>query len=108
MTHSYLAFDLGAESGRAILARLRDGLLDITEVARFPTQPVRSHNSVHWDVLRLWHEMQRALAEVPVEKLDSIAVDAWGVDYALIDVGQPLSGCRRASARRASGADNTN
>lgn len=84
MPHAYLAFDLGAESGRAILARLRDGLLDITEVARFPNQPVRSHDSVHWDVLRLWHEMQRGLAEVPVEKLDSIAVDAWGVDYALI------------------------
>jgi rhamnulokinase len=84
MTHSYLAFDLGAESGRAILGRLRDGLLDITEAARFPNQPVRCHNSVHWDVLRLWHEMQRGLAEVPVAKLDSIAVDAWGVDYALI------------------------
>ncbi len=84
MTHSYLAFDLGAESGRSILGQLRDGLLNITEVTRFPNQPVRGHNSVHWDVLRLWHEMQRGLAEAPVTKLDSIAVDTWGVDYALI------------------------
>ncbi len=41
MIHSYLAFDLGAESGRTILGQLRDGLLDITEVTRFPNQPVR-------------------------------------------------------------------
>jgi rhamnulokinase len=84
VTHSYLAFDLGAESGRAILGRLRNGLLDITEVTRFPNQPVRGHNSIHWDVLRLWHEVQRGLAEAPAAKLDSIAVDTWGVDYALI------------------------
>jgi rhamnulokinase len=84
VSHSYLAFDLGAESGRSILGQLRSGLLDITEVTRFPNQPVRTDNSLHWDVLRLWHEMQRGLAEVPVAKLDSIAVDTWGVDYALI------------------------
>jgi rhamnulokinase len=84
MTHSYLAFDLGAESGRTILGQLRSGLLDITEVTRFPNQPVRCHNSVHWDVVRLWHEMQRGLTEVPVTKLESVAVDTWGVDYALI------------------------
>lgn len=84
MTHSYLAFDLGAESGRTILGKLRDGILNITEVTRFPNQPVRGHNSIQWDVLRLWHEMQRGFAEAPAAKLDSIAIDTWGVDYALI------------------------
>jgi rhamnulokinase len=84
MTHNYLAFDLGAESGRAILGQLSSGTLAITEVTRFPNQPVRCHNSLHWDVLRLWHEIQRGMNEAPVPKLDSVAVDTWGVDYALL------------------------
>jgi rhamnulokinase len=92
MTHSYLAFDLGAESGRTILGQLHSGLLEITEVTRFPNQPVRCHNSVYWDVLRLWHEMQRGLAETPVTRLDSIAVDTWGVDYAFIGESGELLG----------------
>jgi rhamnulokinase len=84
MAHNYLAFDLGAESGRTILGQLRSGVLNITEITRFPNQPVRCHGSLHWDVLRLWHEMQRGLSEAPVTKLDSVAVDTWGVDYALL------------------------
>ena len=92
MNHNYLAFDLGAESGRAILGQLRSGVLDITEVHRFPNQPVRCAGSLHWDVLRLWHEMQRGLADVPVTKLDSVAVDTWGVDCALIGEDGELMG----------------
>src|SRR5215472_9794538 len=85
MNHAYLAFDLGAESGRAILGQLRSGVLDIAEVHRFPNQPVLTGDSLHWDVLRLWAEMQRGLAEVPrTTSLDSVAVDTWGVDCALL------------------------
>lgn len=91
MNRAYLAFDLGAESGRAILGQLRSGVLDIHEAHRFPNQPVLTADSVHWDVLNLWHEMQRGFAEVPrTIKLDSVAVDAWGVDYALIGEGGEL------------------
>jgi len=80
---NYLAFDLGAESGRAILGRLRAGILSVNEVRRFPNDPVRIGNSLHWDVLRLWHEMQRALDDA-LPELASVGVDTWGVDYALI------------------------
>jgi rhamnulokinase len=80
----FLAFDLGAESGRAILGSLRSGILDIKEVYRFPNDPVLSAHSLRWDILRLWLEMKRALDGLPVRKLDSIGVDTWGVDYALI------------------------
>lgn len=82
-TH-FLAFDLGAESGRAIAARLRDGFLDIQEVHRFPNEPVRQHGSLHWDILRLWLEMRRSFEKVPTAALESIGVDAWGCDYALL------------------------
>jgi len=82
--HHYLAFDLGAESGRAIAARLHDGALTVREVYRFPNEPVRRNGAIHWDVLRLWLEMTRALHEARGTRFDSIAVDGWGVDYALI------------------------
>jgi rhamnulokinase len=81
---NFLAFDLGAESGRAILGRLRSGMLAIEEVYRFANEPVLSGKSLRWDILRLWLEMKRALDGLPVEKLDGIGVDTWGVDYALI------------------------
>src|SRR6185437_15308061 len=54
MGAQFLAFDLGAESGRAMLGRLRAGVLDLAEVCRFPNEPVRQNGSLHWDVLRLW------------------------------------------------------
>jgi rhamnulokinase len=85
--HTYLAFDLGAESGRAILGRLAESRLVIEEIHRFPNEPVHSNGSLHWDVLRLWHEMQAALRSVGehnVEQLDGIGVDTWGVDFALL------------------------
>ena len=66
-----------------MLGRLRAGVLDVTEIRRFSNDPVRTADSLHWDVQRLWLEMQRALAE-PLPRLDSIGVDTWGVDYALI------------------------
>src|SRR5580704_14001227 len=83
LSKHYLAFDLGAESGRAILGTLQSGVLDLKEIRRFPNEPVRAAGSLHWDVQRLWLEMQRAFDE-PLPKLDSIGVDTWGVDYALI------------------------
>ena len=61
MDAHFLAFDLGAESGRAMSGRLRSGVLDLAEVCRFPNEPVREHGSLHWDILRLWIDMQRAL-----------------------------------------------
>jgi len=90
MTAHYLAFDLGAESGRAIHARLRSGILDITEVYRFPNEPVCVCGSLRWDILRLWREMQRALDVLTITKLDGIGVDTWGVDYALLGEGGSL------------------
>ena len=82
--HHYLAFDLGAESGRAIAARLDGGALTVREVCRFANEPVRQNGALHWDVLRLWLEMTRALHDARDTRFDSVAVDGWGVDYALI------------------------
>jgi rhamnulokinase len=80
----YLAFDLGAESGRAMLGTLQGGALDLREIRRFPNEPIRQNGSLFWDVLRLWHEMTEALESSVDMRLASVGVDGWGVDYALI------------------------
>ncbi len=86
MSH-YLAFDFGAESGRAILGSLADGKLAVEELHRFPNTPVRVMGALFWDTLRLWHEIQHGIAVAVRERklaLHGIGIDTWGVDYGLI------------------------
>src|SRR5271165_357043 len=80
----YLAFDLGAESGRAILAHLHSGVLTTQEIRRFKNEPVEYGGSLHWDVARLWWEVRQSLSSLEGTRLAGIGVDAWGVDYALL------------------------
>lgn len=84
-THRILAFDLGAESGRAILGTFADRNLQVSVIHRFPNGPVRVGNRLYWDVLRLWSEMREALHLAGREgPLASIGVATWGVDFALL------------------------
>jgi rhamnulokinase len=80
----YLAFDFGAESGRAILGQLDAGRLRTREIHRFKNEPVEYGGSLHWDVARLWHEIRKTLSSLEETPLAGIGVDAWGVDYALL------------------------
>ncbi|MCA9926915.1 MAG: rhamnulokinase [Anaerolineales bacterium] len=85
-TTNFLAFDLGAESGRAMLGQFDGGRLALTEVHRFANVPVRLPDGLHWDVLRLWHEIQRGLAQARQQAEPAgIGLDTWGVDFALLD-----------------------
>jgi rhamnulokinase len=86
----YLAFDFGAESGRAVLAHLQSGILTTEEVHRVPNEPITCGGSLRWDVARLWLEVREALARVDEVELAGIGVDAWGVDYALLGEGGEL------------------
>jgi rhamnulokinase len=87
---SYLAFDLGAESGRAVLARLEGGLVRIDEIHRFANTPLAEAGTLRWDVPALWREMRHALSLAEDTALSGIAVDSWGVDYALLGAGGQL------------------
>ena len=80
----YLAFDFGAQSGRAVLARLQSGILTTEEVRRFANEPVEYSGALHWDMPRLWFEVRSALSRLGEVELAGIGVDAWGVDYALL------------------------
>lgn len=82
----YLAFDIGAESGRAMLGDLRDGKLTLSEVHRFANGGVRVKDSLHWDILGLWREIKNGMrAAAQSGEVAAMGVDTWGVDYALID-----------------------
>jgi rhamnulokinase len=100
----YLAFDFGAESGRAVSAHLQSGILTIEEVHRFPNEPVEYSGSLHWDVPRLWLEVRKALSSLDRTHLAGIGVDAWGVDYALLgDRGELLQNPYHYRDRRTEG-----
>lgn len=87
----YLAFDLGAESGRAVLAGLQSGILTTTEIRRFNNKPMELRGSLRWNVEHLWAEIRKALNACEAVNLSGMGVDAWGVDYALLgEQGQLL------------------
>ena len=88
----YLALDLGAESGRAIVGSLNEGKLSLNEVHRFGNGPVRLPDGLHWDVLRLWSEIKTGIASAVKHgaKLEGIGLDTWGVDFALLDKNNSL------------------
>jgi len=86
----FLAFDLGAESGRAMLGQLRGGVIDLSEVHRFANTPLRERDSIRWDVDRLWSDICRGFELASTVRLESAAIDTWGVDYALLDAGGEL------------------
>ncbi|MDD5698876.1 MAG: rhamnulokinase [Victivallaceae bacterium] len=87
MIRKYLAFDLGASSGRAIIGTLADDRLALAEVHRFPNGPVEKNGSLFWDFEQLDAEiragLKKALAAAP--DIAGIAIDTWGVDYVLFN-----------------------
>ncbi len=91
----FLAFDLGAESGRAVLGCFDGEKLSLSEVYRFPNGPVRVLGSLYWDVLHLWSEIKHGLrlcARQGKVELVGIGVDTWGVDFALLGADDSLLG----------------
>ena len=92
---TYLALDLGAESGRAIAGTFDGEGLSLREAHRFPNVPVRRGGSVRWDLPALFDEVKRgitAAANAFGKDLVSVGVDTWGVDYGLLDEQGALMG----------------
>lgn len=91
-THHYIAVDLGAESGRIMLATLESGRVALEEIHRFPNGPVRLAGTLRWDVLGLWEQIKEGLRIVARRGLpiSSISVDSWGVDYVLMRRDEPM------------------
>jgi rhamnulokinase len=91
-TLNLIAIDLGASGGRVFLARLWSGRLTLCEVYRFVHRPEHLANvgdggAYCWDVDSLWAQVKRgiALTAKEADQIHGIGIDAWGVDYALLD-----------------------
>ena len=94
--HGYVAFDLGAESGRAMLLTLSGASgeggegFELIEAHRFANEPVRLPTGLHWNLTGLWANLVTGLAKAGElassrgVELVSLGVDTWGVDHALI------------------------
>ena len=86
---NYLAFDLGAESGRAVLGTLTDGRLNLEERHRFANPTGRMHGHLHWNLLAQWEELKAGLRKAAGEgsrrpEIHGIGVDTWGVDFGFV------------------------
>ncbi|MEV6601799.1 rhamnulokinase family protein [Actinoplanes sp. NPDC051346] len=87
---TFAAVDLGASSGRVMAGRVGPGSLELTAVHRFPNEPVRLGDTLHWDILALYRGVLHGLREAgPV---DGIGIDSWAVDYGLLDATGALLG----------------
>lgn len=94
-SQSFIAVDLGASSGRVMECRWDGARFALDELHRFPNAGVRVGAALHWDALRLWSEIQAGLKKFRAAgNADpaGIGVDAWGVDYCLLDERDQLVG----------------
>ena len=82
-----VAFDLGAESGRAVLGRFDGRRVDLEEARRFENRSVRLPDGLYWDALGLFAELCRSLGELGAAgtAVRSIGIDSWGCDFGLLD-----------------------
>ena len=84
----FIALDLGAESGRVIVADVRDDGIRLDECHRFSNGPVRVRGTLRWDGLGLLREIKAGLRKASQKygrEFVSLGVDTWGIDYALLD-----------------------
>ena len=94
MERYYLAIDIGASSGRHMLASMKDGKMRLEEVYRFPNGMDDKNGTLCWNVERLFTEIKNGLKKCKeIGKLPvSMAIDTWGVDYVLLDKDDRILG----------------
>ena len=91
MPDAFAAIDLGAESGRVVRGRFDGERVSLDVVHRFDNRPVRLPDGLRWNLLALFSEALEGLRRAAADggALAGVGVDAWGVDYALLDGGAP-------------------
>jgi len=85
--NKYLAFDIGASSGRAIIGNLKDDIISLKEIYRFYNGMTLIHGRYHWDIFRIFEDIKKGMKEAIAqnEMPVSVGIDTWGVDYGLLD-----------------------
>ncbi len=97
-THNFLAFDIGATSGRSIIGSLNNGKLELKELTRFPNKIIRIHDKYYWDIFALSEALKDGLKAAASQniKLDGIGIDTWGVDFVYLGEDGSISGTARS------------
>ena len=95
---TFLAFDCGATSGRAILATFDGGKFKMEEVYRFPSGIIELGGKYYWDIMAIYSHFLECLGKLGREgvKIDSIGIDTWGVDFGFVADDGALLGNPRA------------
>ncbi len=86
-SHTFIAFDLGATSGRAIAGTLADGKITMEEISRFNNGIIAVGEHFHWNILGIYNILKNSLKTCAQEgkyKPESIGIDTWGVDFGLL------------------------
>ena len=85
--YNFLAFDIGATSGRAVLGTLKDAKFEMKEIHRFPNPMVELHGRFYWDIYHLYTSLIESLTICARQRirLHSIGIDTWGVDFVFCD-----------------------
>ena len=73
--YNTLAFDFGASSGRAIVGSFDGEKIELSEIHRFPNDPVFVGGTMYWDVLRLFHEIKQGLLKSRTYNIKSLGID---------------------------------
>lgn len=91
----FIAIDLGASSGRVMSAQWDEHRFILEELYRFSNWGVRIGDRLYWDVLNIWSQIQVGMAKYRADyrdSPDSIGIDAWGIDFGLLDQAGRLIG----------------
>ncbi|HPU44330.1 MAG TPA: rhamnulokinase family protein [Dictyoglomaceae bacterium] len=90
----FLAFDLGAESGRALVGILKDERLEVEEIHRFINKPIEILGRLYWNLPQIFHEIKEGIGKAfsKYPDIESIGIDTWGVDFGLVTKEGYLAG----------------
>ncbi|MFJ4172298.1 rhamnulokinase family protein [Paenarthrobacter sp. NPDC089714] len=93
----FAAVDIGASSGRVMLGRVSPSTgATLETVHRFSNGVVEYDGGLHWDFDALLAEVLKGLAAAASvtagndERITSIGIDTWAVDYGLVDASGEL------------------
>ncbi len=83
--HRFAAVDLGATSGRVILATVGDGKISLDEILRFPDPIIEMQGHFYWDLPAIYKSVIDGLGMIAArgERIESIGIDTWGVDFVM-------------------------
>ena len=98
MTKNYIAVDLGATSGRVILAKVSGEALEMETIHRFPTPLLQIGGKYYWNIYSIYDDIVKGLTIVGQRgiKVESIGVDTWGVDFVCVAKDGSLLGLPRS------------